>query len=108
MGNGFTTYGGYGPFFSLSHSDLVHPHCDFSLLGSTNLLPQELGLVIKEFVQGDEVGNYVVQQVFLVAASFQVSHAGLPDWVLMAGGNTSSVWGRGVLRRSDTGSRGLF
>jgi hypothetical protein len=44
------------------------------------LLPQELGLVIKEFVQGDEVGNYVVQQVFLVAASFQVSHAGLPDW----------------------------
>jgi hypothetical protein len=25
------------------------------------LLPQELGLVIKEFVQGDEVGNYVVQ-----------------------------------------------
>jgi hypothetical protein len=37
-------------------------------------------LVIKEFVQGDEVGNYVVQQVFLVVASFQVSHAGLPDW----------------------------
>jgi hypothetical protein len=37
-------------------------------------------LVIKEFVQGDEVGNYVVQQVFLVAASFQVSHAVLPDW----------------------------
>jgi hypothetical protein len=37
-------------------------------------------LVIKEFVQGDEVGNYVVQHVFLVAASFQVSHAGLPNW----------------------------
>jgi hypothetical protein len=37
-------------------------------------------LVIREFFQGDEVGNYVVQQVFLVAASFQVSHAGLPDW----------------------------
>jgi hypothetical protein len=37
-------------------------------------------LVIKEFVQGDELGNYVVQQVFLVAVSFQVSHAGLPDW----------------------------
>jgi hypothetical protein len=37
-------------------------------------------LVIKEFVQGNEVGNYVVQQVFLVAASFQVSHAGLPNW----------------------------
>jgi hypothetical protein len=61
VGNGFTAYGGYGPCFSLSHSDLVHPHSDFSLLGPTNLFPQELGLVIKEFVQGDEVGNYVVQ-----------------------------------------------
>jgi hypothetical protein len=37
-------------------------------------------LAIKEFVQGDKVGNYVVQQVFLVATSFQVSHADLPDW----------------------------
>jgi hypothetical protein len=37
-------------------------------------------LVIEEFVQGDEVVNYVVQQVFLVAASFQVSLAGLPNW----------------------------
>jgi hypothetical protein len=71
MGNDFTTYGGCGSCFILSHSDLVHPHCDFRLLGPTDLLPQEeLGLVIKEFVQGDEVGNYVVQQVFLVAASF--------------------------------------
>jgi hypothetical protein len=34
------------------------------------LLPQELGLVIEEFVQGDEVGDYVVQQVFLVVTSF--------------------------------------
>jgi hypothetical protein len=50
------------------------------LLGPIDLLPQELGLVIKEFGQGDEVGNYMVQKVFLVAASFQVSHAGLPDW----------------------------
>jgi hypothetical protein len=33
------------------------------LLGPTDLLRQELGLVIKEFVQGDEV-----------------SHACLPDW----------------------------
>jgi hypothetical protein len=79
MGNGFTADGGCGPCISLSHSDLVHPYCDFRLLGLTDLLPQELGLVIEEFVQGDEVGNYVVQQVFLVAASFQVSHAGLPN-----------------------------
>jgi hypothetical protein len=50
------------------------------LLGPTDLLPQELGLVIKEFVQGEKVGNYMVQKVFLVAAPFQVSYAGLPDW----------------------------
>jgi hypothetical protein len=49
------------------------------MLDPTDLLPQELGLVIKEFVQGDEVGNDMVQKVFLVAAPFQVSHAGLPD-----------------------------
>jgi hypothetical protein len=29
-----------------------------------------LGLVIEEHTQGDKVGDYVVQQVFLVAASF--------------------------------------
>jgi hypothetical protein len=50
------------------------------------LLPQELGLVIKEFVHGDEVGNYVVQKVFLVAAPFQVSHATCQTGVLMARG----------------------
>jgi hypothetical protein len=49
------------------------------MLDPTDLLPQELGLVIKEFVQRDEVGNDMVQKVFLVAAPFQVSHAGLPD-----------------------------
>jgi hypothetical protein len=86
MGNDFTAYGGCGPCFSLSHSNLVHPYYDFSLLGLTDLLPQELGLVIEEFVQGDKVGNYVVQQVFLVAVSFQVSHAGLPDWGSDGGG----------------------
>jgi hypothetical protein len=37
-------------------------------------------LVIKELIHGDKVGDYVVQQVFLVAALFQVSHAGLPNW----------------------------
>jgi hypothetical protein len=79
LGNGFTAYGGCGPCFCLSHSDLVHPHCDFSLLGPTDLLPQVLGLVIEELIQGDKVGDYVVQQVLLVAASFQVSHAGLPN-----------------------------
>jgi hypothetical protein len=44
------------------------------------LFPQVPGLVIEELVQRDKVGDYVVQQVFLVAASFQVSHAGLPNW----------------------------
>jgi hypothetical protein len=56
------------------------------LLGPTDLLPQELVLVIKEFIQGDEVGNYMVQKVFLLAASFQVSHAGLPHWGFDGGG----------------------
>jgi hypothetical protein len=37
-------------------------------------------LVIEELIQGDKVGNYMVQQVLLVAASFQVSHASLPNW----------------------------
>jgi hypothetical protein len=40
------------------------------LIGPTDLLPQELGLVIKEFIQGDEVGHYMVQKVFLVAVAF--------------------------------------
>jgi hypothetical protein len=79
MGNSFTAYGGCGPCFSLSHSDLMRPYFDFCLLGPTDLLPQELGLVIKEFVQGDEVGNYMVQKFFSMAASFQASHAGLSD-----------------------------
>jgi hypothetical protein len=79
LGNRFTAYGGCGSCFSLSHSDVVHPHCDFGLLGPTDLFPQVPGLVIKEFIQGDKVGDYVVQHVFLVAASFQVSHAGLPN-----------------------------
>jgi hypothetical protein len=50
MGNSFTAYGCCGPCFSLSHSDLVHPYYDFCLLGPTDLLPEELGLIIKEFV----------------------------------------------------------
>jgi hypothetical protein len=36
-------------------------------------------LLIEELVQGDEVGDHMVQKVFLMAAPFQVSHAGLPD-----------------------------
>jgi hypothetical protein len=70
MGNRFTTYGGCGPCFSLSYSNLVHPYYDFFLLGPTDLLSQELGLVIEESVQGDGVGNYMIQKVFLVAAPF--------------------------------------
>jgi hypothetical protein len=108
MGNRFTTYGVCGPCFSLSYSDLVHPYCDFCLIGPTDLLPQELGLVINEIIQGDEVGHYMVQKVFLVAAAFQVSHAGLPDWGSDGGGNIKSVWGRGALRKSGISSRGIF
>jgi hypothetical protein len=93
LGNDFTAYGGCGPCFSLSHSDLVHPYCDFRLLGPTDLLPQVLGLIIEELIQGDRVGNYMVQQVFLVAASLQVSHAGLPNCFLLREESTLLVWG---------------
>jgi hypothetical protein len=51
MGNNFTAYGGCGPCFSLSYSDLVHPYCDICFLGLTDFLPQELGLVIKIFLK---------------------------------------------------------
>jgi hypothetical protein len=36
-------------------------------------------LLVEELVQGDEVGDHMVQKVFLMAAPFQVPHAGLPD-----------------------------
>jgi hypothetical protein len=36
-------------------------------------------VLVEELVQGDEVGDHMVQKVFLMAAPFQVPHAGLPD-----------------------------
>jgi hypothetical protein len=36
-------------------------------------------VLVEELVQGDEVGDHMVQNVFLMAAPFQVPHAGLPD-----------------------------
>jgi hypothetical protein len=36
-------------------------------------------MLVEELVQGDEVGDHMVQNVFLMAAPFQVPHAGLPD-----------------------------
>jgi hypothetical protein len=36
-------------------------------------------LLVKELVQGDEVCDHMVQKVFVLAAPFQVPHAGLPD-----------------------------
>jgi hypothetical protein len=36
-------------------------------------------LLVEELVQGDEVCDHMVQKVFLMAAPFQVPHAGLPD-----------------------------
>jgi hypothetical protein len=79
MSDGFATYSGRGPCFGLSHPDLVHPHCKLSLLGPVGLLPQESGLLVEELIQEDEVGDHIVQEVFLMAAPFQVPHAGLPD-----------------------------
>jgi hypothetical protein len=40
------------------------------LLNPTDWLPQEPSLLVKELVQGDEVGYHMVQKIFLVAASF--------------------------------------
>jgi hypothetical protein len=36
-------------------------------------------LLVEELVQGDGVGDHMVQKVFLMAAPFQVPHAGLLD-----------------------------
>jgi hypothetical protein len=36
-------------------------------------------LLVEELVQGDEVSDHMVQKVFLMAAPFQVPHAGLLD-----------------------------
>jgi hypothetical protein len=36
-------------------------------------------LLVEEIIQGDEVGDHMVQKVFLVVAPFQVPHTGLPD-----------------------------
>jgi hypothetical protein len=36
-------------------------------------------LLVEELVQGDKVGDHMVQKVFLMVAPFQVPHAGLPD-----------------------------
>jgi hypothetical protein len=79
MSDGFATYSGHDSCFSLSHPDLVHPHCKLCLLGPVGLLPYESGLLIKKLVQGHEVGDHMVQKVFLMAAPFKIHHAGLPD-----------------------------
>jgi hypothetical protein len=50
IGNGFIIYGSCGPCFIWSYSNLVHPYCDFCLLGLTDLLPQEPSLLVKELV----------------------------------------------------------
>jgi hypothetical protein len=33
-------------------SDLLQSHCELRLLGSMDLLPQKVGLLVKELVQG--------------------------------------------------------
>jgi hypothetical protein len=38
-----------------------------------------LGLLVEELIQGDEVGDHMVQNIFLLAAPFQVPHASLLD-----------------------------
>jgi hypothetical protein len=52
LGDGFAADRGCGPCLGVGSSDLLYPHCELRLLGSMGLLPQKVGLLIKELVQG--------------------------------------------------------
>ena len=50
--NCFTADRGCGSCLGLGCSDLLEPHREFSLLSMMGLLPQQVGLLVKELVQG--------------------------------------------------------
>jgi hypothetical protein len=80
MGDGFTAYSGRSSCFGLSHPNLVHPDRKLCLLGPFNLRPEEACLFVEEAVQGDKIGDHMIQNVIVMTSTFQVPHAGLPDW----------------------------
>ena len=47
----FTADRGCGSCLGLGCSDLLEPHCEFSLLSTMGLLPQQVGLFIEELIQ---------------------------------------------------------
>src|SRR6185503_14113827 len=53
---------------------------ELCLLGSMGLLPQNIGLLVKELIQGGYVSSHLVQRVFFMAAPFQTPHACFPSW----------------------------
>ena len=50
--NCFTAGRGCGPCLGLGCSDLLQSYRELCLLGSMGLLPQNVGLLIKELIQG--------------------------------------------------------
>jgi hypothetical protein len=52
LGDRFATDCGCGSRLGVGGSDLLYPYCELCLLGSMGLLPQKVGLLIKELVQG--------------------------------------------------------
>jgi len=59
-------------------------------------------LLVEKLIQGYEVGDHMVQQVILMAAAFQVPHAGLPDWSSDSRGKESHRCGDEVFFKDPT------
>src|SRR6185437_12910387 len=71
LSNCFTADRGCGSCLGLGCSYLLQSHCELCLLGSMGLLPQNVGLLVKELIQGGQVGSHLVQRVHFMAALFQ-------------------------------------
>jgi hypothetical protein len=52
LGDSFATDRGCGSRLGMGGSDLLYPHRELCLLGSVSLLPQKVGLLVEELVQG--------------------------------------------------------
>ena len=70
LGNRFAADRDCGSCLSLGYPDLLQSYRELCLLGSMDLLPQNVGLLIKELIQRGQVGNHLVQGAFFMAAPF--------------------------------------
>ena len=52
LGNHFITDHGCGSRLGLGRPDLLQSYREFCLLGPMDLLPQDVGLLVKELIQG--------------------------------------------------------